>query len=55
MPAILHRTNHLRPALELIVYILDDSVQQATLDPALRGIAKGMKWKDDCRHRNDRF
>jgi len=33
MPAIPHRTNHLHPGLELIVYILDDSIQQATLDP----------------------
>ena len=45
------------PGQELIVYVLDGSIrfskQRSIKD--LRGIAKGMKWKDDYRDRNDRF
>ncbi len=45
------------PGQELIVYVLDGSIrfskQRSIQD--LRGIAKGMKWKDDYRDRNDRF
>jgi AbrB family looped-hinge helix DNA binding protein len=47
----------LRPGQELQIYILDGTIR---LHPHrsirdLRGIAKGMKWKDDYRDRNDRF
>jgi AbrB family looped-hinge helix DNA binding protein len=47
----------LRPGQELHVYVLDGTIR---LHPPrsikdLRGIAKGMKWKDDYRDRNDRF
>jgi AbrB family looped-hinge helix DNA binding protein len=47
----------LLPGQELIVYVLDGSIhfsRQRSLKD-LRGIAKGMKWKDDYRDRNDRF
>jgi AbrB family looped-hinge helix DNA binding protein len=47
----------LRPGQELHIYVLDGTIR---LHPPrsikdLRGIAKGMKWKDDYRDRNDRF
>jgi AbrB family looped-hinge helix DNA binding protein len=47
----------LRPGQELQIYILDGTIR---LHPHrsikdLRGIAKGMKWKEDYRDRNDRF
>jgi AbrB family looped-hinge helix DNA binding protein len=47
----------LRPGQELHVYVLDGTIR---LHPPrsikdLRGIAKGMKWKDDYRDRHDRF
>ncbi len=47
----------LLPGQELIVYVLGGGIhfsrQRSIKD--LRGIAKGMKWKDDYRDRNDRF
>src|SRR6266478_3297269 len=47
----------LRPGQELIVYILDGTIRfsKPRSIKELRGIAKGMKWKDDYRDRNDRF
>jgi AbrB family looped-hinge helix DNA binding protein len=47
----------LRPGQELIVYILDGTIRfsKPRSFKELRGIAKGMKWKDDYRDRNDRF
>jgi AbrB family looped-hinge helix DNA binding protein len=47
----------LQPGQELLIYIYEGKLQ---LDPprsvkALRGIAKGMKWKHDYRDRTDRF
>jgi AbrB family looped-hinge helix DNA binding protein len=47
----------LRPGEELQVYVLDAAIHlhrpRAIQD--LRGIAKGMKWKDAYRDRSDRF
>lgn len=47
----------LKPGQELNVFILDGAIHftkpRSIRD--LRGIAKGMKWKDDYRDRNDRF
>ncbi len=47
----------LKPGQELIVYVLDGSIRfsKPRSIKDLRGIAKGMKWKDDYRDRNDRF
>ena len=47
----------LEPGQELNVYILDGTIRfsKPTSIKDLRGIAKGMKWKDDYRDRNDRF
>jgi len=47
----------LRPGQELIVYILDGTIRfsKPRAIKELRGIAKGMQWKDDYRDRNDRF
>jgi AbrB family looped-hinge helix DNA binding protein len=48
---------NLEPGQVLEVFILDGSIR---LQPPrsvrdLRGVAKGMKWKEDYRDRNDRF
>ena len=45
------------PGQELQMYILDGSIRLNTTRSikSLRGIAKGMTWKDDYRDRNDRF
>jgi AbrB family looped-hinge helix DNA binding protein len=47
----------LKPGVELNVYVLDGIIR---LSPPrsikeLRGIAKGMKWKDDYRDHSERF
>ena len=48
---------HLQPGEELQVYVLDSAIH--LLRPRsiqdLRGIAKGMKWKDAYRDRSDRL
>jgi len=48
---------HLLPGQELLVYVMDGSIHYSKPRSIneLRGIAKGMKWKDDYRDRNDRF
>jgi AbrB family looped-hinge helix DNA binding protein len=48
---------HLLPGQELIVYVLSGGIHftKPRSIKDLRGIAKGMKWKDDYRDRNDRF
>lgn len=45
------------PGQELIVYVMDGAIRfsKPRSIKDLRGIAKGMKWKDDYRDRNDRF
>jgi AbrB family looped-hinge helix DNA binding protein len=57
IPKKIREELRLLPGQELIVYALDGSIhfskQRSIKD--LRGIAKGMKWKDDYRDRNDRF
>jgi len=47
----------LEPGQELFMYLYEGKLQVDTLRPVteLRGIAKGMKWRDDYRDRNDRF
>jgi AbrB family looped-hinge helix DNA binding protein len=57
IPKQIREELQLRPGQELIVYIMDGSIRFTKLRSIkdLRGIAKGMKWKDDYRDRNDRF
>ena len=47
----------LKPGEELQIFILDKSIRihRPRSIKDLRGIAKGMEWKDDYRDRNDRF
>jgi AbrB family looped-hinge helix DNA binding protein len=47
----------LRPGQELSVYVVDGSIRMRIPSSlkSLRGIAKGMQWKDDYRDRNDRY
>jgi AbrB family looped-hinge helix DNA binding protein len=47
----------LRPGQALQIYILDGTIRlRRPRDiKELRGIAKGMKWKDDYRDHTDRF
>jgi AbrB family looped-hinge helix DNA binding protein len=57
IPKKIRETWNLKPGEELQILILDDSirlVRPRTLEH-LRGIAKGMKWKDSYRDRDDRF
>jgi AbrB family looped-hinge helix DNA binding protein len=47
----------LKPGQELQIYILDGTIRLHRRRPIqeLRGIAKGMKWKDDDRDHSERF
>ena len=47
----------LQPGQELSVYVVDGSIRMRIPRSlkSLRGIAKGMEWKDDYRDRNDRY
>lgn len=48
---------HLKPGQELQIYILDGSIRLHQRRPIqeLRGIAKGMTWKDQDRDHTERF
>jgi AbrB family looped-hinge helix DNA binding protein len=57
IPKKIREALHLEPGQELHIYAVDDTIR-ATRPRSikeLRGIAKGLKWKDDYRDRNDRF
>lgn len=47
----------LKPGQELLVYEFKGGIYFETPRPvqSIRGMAKGMKWKDDYRDRNDRY
>ena len=47
----------LRPGQKLYVYVFKRGIYFETPRPvtSIRGIAKGMKWKDDYRDHTDRF
>lgn len=47
----------LKPGQELQVFILDETIRLRRPRPIteLRGIAKGMKWKDEDRDHTERF
>jgi AbrB family looped-hinge helix DNA binding protein len=57
IPKDIREQLELKPGEELQIYVIDRSVrlQRPRSIKELRGIAKGMKWKDDYRDRNDRF
>ena len=47
----------LKPGQELQVYVLDDTIRlhRPRSIKELRGIAKGMRWKDEDRDHSERF
>ncbi len=57
IPKKLREALGLKPGEELQIYLLDRSIrlQRPRSIKELRGIAKGMQWKEDYRDRNDRF
>ncbi|MFI5098233.1 MAG: AbrB/MazE/SpoVT family DNA-binding domain-containing protein [Candidatus Acidiferrales bacterium] len=57
IPKKVREALELKPGEELQIYILDRSIRlhRPRSIKELRGIAKGMQWKDDYRDRNDRF
>jgi AbrB family looped-hinge helix DNA binding protein len=57
IPKAIREEMKLEPGQELFMYLYEGKLHLDTLRPVteLRGIAKGMKWRDDYRDRNDRF
>ena len=57
IPKKVREALHLEPGQELHVYAVDNTIRASRPRSIkeLRGIAKGLKWKDDYRDRNDRF
>ena len=57
IPKRLREELKLRPGEELQIYLLDGTVRLHRPRPIkeLRGIAKGMAWKDDYRDHTERF
>jgi len=57
IPKAIREELNLRPGQELFLYVLDGRLNLSPTRPAkdLFGMAKGMKWKQDYRDRNDRF
>jgi len=57
IPKKIRETLKLSPGQKLQMFILDGSIRlhAGRSIESLRGIAKGMKWKDIYRDRNDRF
>jgi AbrB family looped-hinge helix DNA binding protein len=57
IPKELREQLNLKPGQKLFAYVLEGSIHMDTRRSIkeLRGMAKGMKWKDDYRDRNDRF
>lgn len=57
IPKAIRQELKIEPGQELLMYTYEDKLHIALPRPIteLRGIAKGMKWKDDYRDRNDRF
>ena len=57
IPRAVREKLKLRPGQELLIYELDGSIR---VEPPrsikdLRGMAKGMKWRDDYRDHTERF
>ena len=57
IPKAIREEMKLEPGQELFMYLYEGKLHLDTLRPVteIRGIAKGMKWRDDYRDRNDRF
>ncbi|MGH9724554.1 MAG: AbrB/MazE/SpoVT family DNA-binding domain-containing protein [Candidatus Acidiferrales bacterium] len=57
IPKSIREKLNIQAGQELLVYILDGKlrIEPPTSIKELRGIAKGMKWRDDYRDHNDRF
>jgi AbrB family looped-hinge helix DNA binding protein len=57
IPKKIREQLELRPGEELQIFLLDNSIRihRPRSIKSLRGMAKGMVWKDDYRDRNDRF
>jgi AbrB family looped-hinge helix DNA binding protein len=57
IPKKVREALELKPGEELQIFILDRAIrlQRPRSIKELRGIAKGMVWKDDYRDRNDHF
>ncbi len=57
IPKEIREEMQLKPGEELQIFALNKSiwVQRPRPIKSLRGIAKGMVWKDEDRDRNDRF
>jgi len=57
IPKALREKLKLKPGQKLYIYELDGKIHLDFPRPIteLRGMAKGMKWRDDYRDRRDRF
>jgi AbrB family looped-hinge helix DNA binding protein len=57
IPKDIREQLQLKPGEELQMFVLDRHIHLRRPRPLkeLRGIAKGMKWEEDYRDRNDRF
>lgn len=57
IPKAIREELKIEPGQELFLYVYEGKLYIDLLGPVteLRGIAKGMKWKQDYRDRNDRF
>jgi AbrB family looped-hinge helix DNA binding protein len=57
IPKKIREALNLEPGQELHMYAVDGSIRvnRPRSIKELRGMAKGLKWKDDYRDRNDRF
>lgn len=57
IPKKVRQELQLKPGQELQIYILDGTIRLHRRRPIqeLRGIAKGMKWKDEDRDHTERF
>jgi AbrB family looped-hinge helix DNA binding protein len=57
IPKSLREELHIEPGQELLIYSLEGSLRLVPQRPVkeLRGIAKGMRWKEEYRDHADRF
>jgi AbrB family looped-hinge helix DNA binding protein len=57
IPKTVRESLKLEPGQELRIYAVNGSIRATVPRPIkeLRGMAKGLKWKDEDRDRNDRF
>lgn len=57
IPKAIREQLSLQPGQELSVFVVEGSIRMRIPGSlkSLRGIAKGMQWKDDYRDRNDRY